>query len=96
MKAGFCYIPDSIAVGGRVGGGGRGDGGPDKTKLSYLSKTLILMIRQTSLAAHYRTASESVDKKLIRQPITDVGGVRERRGGGVRSPQGATVNKTSQ
>lgn len=28
-------------VGGGVGGGGRGDGGPDKTKLSYLSKNLI-------------------------------------------------------
>lgn len=30
------------------------------------------------MAAHYRIASESVDKKLIRQPITDVGGVGER------------------
>lgn len=80
MEAGFCYIPDSIAVGGGVGGGGRGDGGPNKIKFSYLSKTLILMIRQTSLATHYRTASEIVDKKLIRQPITDVGGVG---GGGV-------------
>lgn len=77
------HLPVPV-VGGRVG-----KGVPNKTKLSYLFKTLFLKIRQMSLAVHYRITSES-DKNLIRQLGGEVG-----KGGGGGSGE-SPVNKTNQ